>query len=81
MWLVKVTNQLWIDAEKLDSINVGTDGSTFFSLESTPTESFKVDDDLVSGFLNHVGAINNNHCCQIQDEVEKVIKLKLSTNS
>ncbi len=76
MWLVKVKNQLWIDARKIDCIHIGVNGSLYVALTSSPEESINIDSDLVGGFLNHISAINDNHCCQIQDEVEKTIKLK-----
>lgn len=73
MWIIQVTKNFWIDANKIEAIWV-RGGKVQFSTFSNPSDIFTVDAELESTFLNHLGAKNENHCCQIQTQVEEAKK-------
>jgi hypothetical protein len=62
MFLIQFESGKFIDAEKIDYINVN-EGEVIFTLINDTDSMYKVDDGMVSMFLNNLGALNDNIDC------------------
>ncbi len=70
MWIIQIKQKMWIDAEKIDCFWVDN-GNLKVTVTGDTENVFIVDPEMEGQFLNHLGAINNNHCCPIQSQVEE----------
>lgn len=69
MWIIQFKKTMWIDAKKIDCIWIN--GKRLkFTVVGDSSNSFTVDSELEGGFLNHLGAMNKNCCCDIQSQAE-----------
>ena len=62
MFLIQFESGKFIDAEKIDYINV-SGGEVVFTLINDTDCMYKVSDGMVSRFLNNLGALNGNIDC------------------
>ncbi|AUR89327.1 hypothetical protein NVP1122B_36 [Vibrio phage 1.122.B._10N.286.46.F8] len=72
MWIVRLNKKLWLDAEKIDSLFIGSDGGLKVTVTGDASSVFTVESEFESNFLNHLEAMNQNGCCEIQSQVEEV---------
>jgi len=59
MFLIEIESGKFVDAEKIDLINLNG-GEVVFTLTSDNESLYKVDKDLTATFCNHLQAINAN---------------------
>ncbi len=73
MWIIQISKTSWVDAKKIDNLYIES-GKLKFTLTSDAENAFTVDKDFEGQFLNHLGAINKNHYCPIESQVEEAKK-------
>ena len=62
MFLIQFESGKFIDAERIDYINVN-EGEVLFTLRGDLESTYKVSDEFIDVFLNNLGALNVNIDC------------------